>query len=231
MTKQLFIVYDKQYKYLANQLYNLLSQHPEIKSSLYTEKEIKKLVSREKCLYIGAKCSSMIGFSDSYNELGIHIGCVGAKAWIRCFQYEWNVDRLNEFENMLKSFTYKYNLKSKYDWYEKVSRVYINQDFQKGYEPWPGNAIKRIKDKNIMNSGSDRFDDVFDGICHQLLLGGKVGKLFNRVFNIEPTIRWFQYLVGVLKFYEDYLNDFLELSDSNKESNVGDTITESEKKN
>ncbi len=231
MTKQLFIIYDKGYEYHANLLYNLLSQYPDIKSSLYTIKEIKKLVSRAKCLYIGKDCSSKLHFDDCYNETGIHIGYTGAKAWIRCFKYEWNVDRLKDFENLLKSFTDKYNLKSDYEWYEKVGRVYINQDFQKGYEPWPGNAIKRIRDKNIMNSGSDRFDDIHDGIWHQLLLGGEVGRLFNRVFNLEPTIRWYQYLLGVLKFYEDYLNDFLKLSDSNKESNEEDTITESEKKN
>lgn len=231
MTKQLAIVYDKKYEYHANLLYNLLSQHPDIKSSFYTKKEIKKLVSREKCLYIGKDCSSNLRFDDCFNELGVHIGHMGAKAWIRCFKYEWNANKINEFENMLKLFSDKYNLKKEYNCYE-CDKERINQDFQIGLEPWPGNAIKRMRDKDIMNNGTtSRVRDICFSVYNQLLLGGYYIKLNNMILGDEPTIRWYQYLLGVLKFYEDYLNDFLELSDSNKESNEEDTITENEKKN
>lgn len=226
MTKQLFIVYDEQYEFHANLLFRLLSQHKDIKASIYAEKEIKKLVSREKCLYIGQK----FAFSDSYNVLGIHIGYIGAKAWIGCCSYEWNVDRLEEFENMLKSLTDKYKLKDIYDWYEKVNRAQINQQFQTGLEPWPGNAIERIRDKNLKNRGSDRVMDIFHAINNGLQFGHGY-KLISNLIGYRPAIRWYQYFIGVLKFYEDYLDAFLELSNSSKESNDEETITESEKKN
>ncbi len=230
MTKQLFIIHDKELEDQATLLYNLLSQHTGIKASIYTEKEIKKLVSREKCLYIGKDCSKKLRFDDCYNELGIHVGCMGAKAWVRCFKYEWNVDRLDEFENMLKFYTSKYNLKKEYEHYGDIKTV-INRQFQLGMESWPGNAIERIWDKNIMNKGSDRVWDIIVGADNQLYFGGYFLKLINYLCGDEPIIRWYQYFIGVLKFYEDYLNDFLELSDSNDESNGEETITESEKKN
>ena len=230
MTKQLFIIYDKHLEYQATLLNDLLSQHTDIKASIYTKKEIKKLVSREKCLYIGKDCSEKLSFDDSYNELGIHIGCKGAKAWIRCSKYEWNVDRLIEFENMLKSYTDKHDLKKVYERYV-IGKWAINRQFQLGLEPWPGNAIDRIKDKNIMNSGWHRVMDRIVGVDNQLWFGGYYSKLINKLCGDEPAIRWHQYLIGVLKFYEDYLHDFLELSDSNDESNGDETITESEKKN
>lgn len=227
MTKQLFIVYDDKHEDCATLLYSLLGQHPNIKSSLYTKKEINKLVSREKCLYIGENCSSKLSFDDCYNELGIHIGYMGSKAWIRCFKYYgWNVDRFKEFERKLKLYTDKYNLKNVYERYEYVDKVLINTDFQHGIEPWPGNAITRLWDKNIKNSGSSRIWDISGAILNQLALGGLINRL-----TMVPTIRTYQYYIGVLKFYDEYLDDFLELSDSNKESNDEDTITESEKKN
>ena len=65
MTKQLFIVYDKDWSQSANLLYNLLSSNPDIRASLYTKKEINKLVSREKCLFIGKDCSSSLNFDDT----------------------------------------------------------------------------------------------------------------------------------------------------------------------
>jgi hypothetical protein len=233
MTKQLFIIHDKELEDQASLLYDLLSQHTDIKASIYTKKEIKKLVSREKCLYIGRDCSSKLIFDDCYNELGIHIGCKGAKAWIRCYKYEWNVDRLHEFENMLKSYTDKFNLKKEYDVYN-YNKALINQQFQIGWEPWPGNAINRLRDKNIKNSGGDRVADMFYGVFYNLATFGLFYKITGNIFSYfgrEPVLRWYQYFIGVLKFYEDYLNDFLELSDSNSESNDEETITESEKKN
>lgn len=226
MTKQLFIIHDKELEDQATLLYNLLSQHTGIKASIYTKKEIKKLVSREKCLYIGKDCSKKLLFDDSYNELGIHIGCTGAKAWIKCFKYDWNVDRLKEFENMLKSFTDKYNLKKEYECY-CYNKANINRAFQLGVEPWPGNAIKRFRDKDITNSGVNRVGDIF--LYNPVSLGAIA--FLNKLIGDEPIIRWYQYFIGVLKFYEDYLNDFLELSDSNDVSNDEEIITESEKKN
>lgn len=231
MTKQLFIVYDDKREDCATLLYNLLGQHQDIKSSLYTNKEIKKLVSREKCLYIRNDCSEKLSFDDCYNELGIHIGYMGAKAWIRCFKYEWNIDRLNEFEKMLKSYTDKYNLKIIYEGYEKSGRIGINWDFQMGHEPWPGNVFKRYSDKNIMNSGSAYFLDLFYSRFNPLDLFGLYDDLVSLIAGEEPIIRKYQYYIGVLKFYDDCLNDFLELSNSSKESNDEETITESEKKN
>ena len=104
----------------------------------------------------------------------------------------------------------------------------INQEFQGGREPWPGNVIDRIRDKNIMNSGADRFDDISSGVGYFFSWWTD---LILKLRGYESRIRWFQYFIGVLKFYEDYLNDFLELSDSNNESNDEEIITESEKKN
>jgi len=228
MKKQLFIIYDRLLEDQATLLYNLLSQHTDIKASIYTKKEIKKLVSREKCLYIGADCSGQLTFDNSYNEFGINIGCKGTKAWIRCFTYEWNVDRLNEFEKILKSYTDKHQLKLEYDYYKRKKAI-INQEFLAGYEPWPGNVIDRIRDKNIMNSGADRVDDIISGIGYSWMFWVVVPT--RKLIGSTPMIRYFQYLIGVLKFYEDYLNDFLELSDSNDESNGDETIIESEKKN
>ena len=232
MTKQLIIIYDKERKECANLLYNLLSQHSNIKSSLYTikDKEIKKLVSREKCLYIGEDCSSSLNFDDNYKELGIHVGYMGAKAWIRCFKFEWDANRLEQFENMLKCYTDKYKLKKEYENYINV-KSFINRQFQLGLEPWPGKAKERFKDNNIKNKGLGRLMDYACRITNQLYLGGYYYKYLLFISGEESTIRQYQYIIGVFKFYEDFLNDFLELSGSDKESEQWDTINESEKKN
>ena len=230
MTKQLFIIYDKKRKECANLLYNLLSQHRNIKSSLYTEKELNKLVSREKCLYIGEDCSSSLNFDDNYNELGIHVGYMGAKAWVRCFKFEWDANRLNQFEKLLKDYTEKYKTKKEYEHYIN-DKVRINQEFLLGFEPWPGNAGERLMDNNIKNKGLSRVGDYLLGIENQILLGGHYLKFFNKVNSEYSTIRKYQYIIGVFKFYEDFLYVFLERSGSDKESEQGDTINESEKKN
>jgi len=232
MTKQLFIVYDKDWSQSAHLLYNLLSSHPNIKASLYTNKEIKnnKFVSREKCLFIGIDCSSSLNFDDNYNELGIHVGYMGAKAWIRCSEYEWNINRFNEFENLLKTFTDKYKTKKEYENYKNKDKVYILREFLFGLEPWPGNSIERIKDKNIANSGIQRALDYYAGVGN-LFGGGYYLKLICKICGDQHWIRKYQYLIGVFQFYEKYLNVFLDLSNSNKESAPESAINDIEKKN
>ena len=233
MTKQLFIVYDKDWSQSAHLLYNLLSSHPNIKASLYTNKEIKnnKFVSREKCLFIGKDCSSSLNFDDNYNELGIHVGYMGAKAWIRCSEYEWNINRFNEFENLLKTFTDKYKTKKEYENYKNKDKVYILREFQFGLEPWPGNSIERFKDKNIANSGINRALDYIAGVGNLAYGGGYYLKLICKISGERRWIRKYQYLIGVFQFYEKYLNVFLDLSNSNKESAPESAINDIEKKN
>ena len=105
MTKNLFIIYDKAQKKCAETLLILLSNNQEIKASIYTQKEAPKLVSREKVLYIGEKCSSELNsFKDTYNETGIHIGTMGTKAWIRCEKFDWDNDSVNRFVSNLISY-------------------------------------------------------------------------------------------------------------------------------
>ena len=230
MTKQLFIVYDKDWSQSATLLYNLLSSNPDIRASLYTKKEINKLVSREKCLFIGKDCSSSLNFDDNYNKIGIHVGYMGAKAWIRCSEYEWNNNSFNEFEYMLKTYTDKYKTKKEYEKYKNKDKVYIRRQFQCGDEPWPGNPMERIKDKNIANSGISRASDYFVAVANQVYAGGLMSKMLSKVLGQESIIREYQYLIGIYKFYEDYLNEFLGISESGDNSNNEEAILESEKK-
>ena len=232
MTKQLFIIYDTDWSQSAQLLYHLLGSHPNIKASLYTNKEIKsnKFVSREKCLFIGKDCSSSLNFDDNYNELGIHVGYMGAKAWIRCSECNWNNNRFKEFEYLLKTYTYKYKTKKEYENYIKKDRLYILRQFQCGDEPWPGNPIERIKDKNIANKGIHRASDYFVAAANQVYVGGLMSKLLSKVLGEESLIRGYQYLIGIYKFYEDYLNDFLGISKFGETPNNEETIPESEKK-
>lgn len=89
-----------------------------------------------------------------------------------------------------------------------------------------------MRDKDIMNRGTaSRAQDICLAIYNQLLFGGYFIKLTDKILGDEPIIRWYQYLLGVLKFYDDYLFDFLEISESNKESYDEESLTESEKKN
>ena len=233
MTKQLFIIYDKKWKDCATLLYNLLSQHSNIKSSLYTKKEMEKQkpVSREKCLYIGKDCSSLLSFNDNYNELGIQVGYVGAKAWIRCSVYDWDIKNLRKFENKLKYYTEKYKTSKEYETYTKKDKSFINRQFQVGYEPWPGNAFERLKDTNIKNKGFERMLDWYGAVGDKVCGGGYYFKYGLKILGEEPIIRKYQYLIGIFIFYADYLNDFLGLSNFQDESERESNINESEKKN
>lgn len=231
MTKQLFIVYDKDWSQSATLLYNLLSSNPDIKASLYTKKEVSKLVSREKCLYIGQDCSSMLNFNDQYNEFGVQVGYMGAKAWIKCSVFDWNIDKLKEFENQLKYYTEKYKTNKVYEEYIKKGKNSIKLDFQLGWEPWPGNAVERLRDENIISKGFfKRAGEIYTGVFNQVYFGGYYLKFLRKIFGDQPRIRMYQYLIGVFQFYEKYLNVFLDLSNSNKESNPESTINDIEKK-
>lgn len=231
MTKQLIIVYDKEWHKSADLLNTLLSSNPDIRASLYTKKEINKLVSREKCLYIGQDCSSMLNFDDQYNELGIQVGYMGAKAWIRCSVYDWNINKLKEFEDQLKYYTEKYNANKIYEEYIKKGKNAIKLDFQLGWEPWPGNAIERLRDENIISKGFfKRAGEIYTGVFNQVYFGGYYLKYMRKIIGDQPRIRRYQYLIGVFKFYDEYLKGFLDLSNSNKESERESTINESEKK-
>lgn len=229
MTKQLFIIYDKEYKACAELLYNLLSQHTNIKASMYTQKEIGKLVSREKCLYIGTGCSSNLQFEDLYEELGIHVGYMGAKAWVKCSSYEWNPSKFKKFEKILEDFTKRYKTKEIFDIYKKYNKRAIFRSFQIGEEPWPGNPWNRITDKHIANKGIQRVLDIY---CATGYLWGfiPVFKTLLRLTGEEPAIRFYQYYIGAFTFYEKYLNDFLEISESDDTDINQEESLENEKK-
>lgn len=202
MTKQLFIIYDKDYKVCAELLYNLLSQHSNIKASMYTQKEIKgTLVSREKCLYIGTGCSSNLKFEDLYDELGIHVGYMGAKAWIRCFSRKWNKSELEKFRTIFESYSKQYKTIVSQD-------IDLLADFVFGIEPWSGNRWKLLK--KYVGFGED--NPVKAGLlAFMIIYLWPIVQIF-KLFGDQPDIRTYQYYVGVFTFYEKYLKDFLEIS-------------------
>lgn len=225
MTKQLCIIYDKDYKKSAEFLKNLLSQHSNIKASIYTQKEAEKFVSREKCIFIGKDCSSNLPFDDIYYELGIHVGFLGAKAWVKCSRHNWTSLDFTKFESALEEFSNKYKAKELFENYKK-DKIWIFREFQEGLEPWPGNKLKRITDKRIANTGKRRFGDYFD------FLGYWTPAKLDRIVNDwlgGPAIRLYQYFLGVFTFYDKCLNDFLEISEST-DSVQEESIENDEKK-
>lgn len=230
MTKQLFIIYDKEYKACAELLYNLLSQHTNIKASMYTQKEIGKLVSREKCLYIGTGCSSNLKFEDLYEELGVHVGYLGAKAWIRCFKYKWNISEFEKLEKILESYSKQYKAKDINEKFKsKFIRNDILEDFVLGLEPWPGNLLKRANDKYLCYR--ERLHNPITSVPFAYLsVGAWAGVQISKLFGVQPAIRDYQYYVGVFTFYEKYLNVFLEISELDDTDIKQEESLENEKK-
>ena len=226
MTKQLCIIYDKEYKKSAEFLKNLLSQHSNIKASIYTQKKAEKFVSREKCIFIGKDCSSNLPFDDMYYEHGIHVGFLGAKAWVKCSRHNWTSLDFTKFESALEEFSNKYKAKELFENYKK-DKIYIFRQFHSGEEPWPGNKLKRITDKRIANTGKRRFGDYLV-FLETLKIHAKLDRILFDLLG-GPTIRLYQYFLGVFTFYDKYLNDFLEISEST-DSVQEESIENDEKK-
>ena len=229
MTKQLFIIYDKDYKVCAELLYNLLGKHTNIKASMYTQKEIGKLVSREKRLFIGTECSANLQFEDLYDELGIHVGYMGAKAWIRCLKHKWNESEFKKLEKILESYSKLYKAKDINEKFKSDRDTFFYEDFIMGREPWPGNFWNRINDKRL--GYADLLHNPLTVVPFAYLgsvtwVGTQIGKLFGE----QPLIRRYQYYVGIFTFYEKYLNDFLEISELDDMDKDQEESLENEKK-
>lgn len=224
MAKQLFIVYDKTFKGVATMLFNIISTRPDIKASIYTEKELNKLVSREKCLYIGRQCSSDLQFNDSYSGYGVNIGTMGTKAWVRCEPYKFYAASFKMFEQELQSYCEKYKMESLYSKDYQKDRKYILRQFIGGMEPWDGDIIDRVFNNNLANSGLSRIGDFI------ALSGAGTMKLTNWVLGTdENMIRKYQYILAVLIFFDKYFDEFIGPSESQMD-NSSKSDTDEKKK-
>lgn len=230
MTKQLFIVYDKDWAECATTLYNLLSSQTDIKASIFTVKEMKQLVSREKCLYIGKDCTKSLQFDDTFDRHGIHIGMMGAKAWIRCVRYEWDASLLASFEDDLMNYAGLYGMEKTIKERYENDKVYIRRQFVHCIEPYKGNPLKLAFDENLQNKGWNRVGDYVAML--------KIGPIsFNKLVKMESLlsggslIRKYQYLLGVMIFHEKFLKDFLGLDNAEEEKERDASASDNEKKN
>lgn len=230
MAKQLFIVYDKHRYDNAIMLLNLISTKPEIKASIYTVKEIKqnKLVSREKCLYIGRDCSSDIQFNDMYEKWGIHIGTIGTKAWIRCEPFEFDNDELHLFEENLMYYCNKFKMESVYSKEYLSDRPLVLRQFLLGEEPWKDNIIKRVQDKGLKNKGAWRFGDLFLLVDTPSIYFENYLNKNRNTFNDKTAIRKYQYTLAVLIFFGRFFNQFMKIDD--EQPNASSQTETNEKK-
>lgn len=217
MTNNTFIIYDKAYENCANILLHLFSNYQDIKASIYTQKEAPKFVSREKVLYIGEECTSDLNsFKGFYDETGIHIGIMGTKAWIRCEEYNWGKDSFFGFESKLSSYCSSCQMDPKYTEYKTKSRGVILLDFLIESEPWEGNFFERIFDKDLI-----RVETV------KSIIPETVKSFCKPICEVPPEIRKWQYLLGTLMFYKDYLDKYIGI-DQKHETNQ--ELTPDEKK-
>lgn len=213
MAKELFICYDKLCEKPANVLMGLLSHNQEIKASIYRPNKFPTIVSRQHTLYIGQNCTKNLVFDDSFNEYGIRVGTDGTYAWVVCSVFVWNGTKFHNFIAELQRLCNKYNLTKEYKRFEQSLDVFKTQ-FIHGYEPWEGNFIERSKDPALdRESTLKKSQDIFLSGGTLVGLPNLIGKIGRIIEDQDDGIRVYQYLYAILKFYDQYLGDFMNLTE------------------
>ncbi len=179
---------------LSQNFVTLISSKKDVRVSIFTKKEYdsNKVTSQQYCLFIGENCSSSLNFDDIYSDMGMHIGYIGKKAWIRCGSYDWTKTKFLTFETLLETYCKKYNMTQRYkDDYLNNDRIRILRQFKTGKESW-------VDKEYLEYESEDKLIDRLSGVGASLLIYG------------DPMIRKYQYLLATLMFYDKYINKFLK---------------------
>lgn len=222
-TEKSFVTcYDKGCEEYAETLMTLVSKDKALKNIKREREEFKKdrgIVSGEYVLTIGKNGSeyNSRNFKDIYNHYGIHFGYYGAKAWIYCDDYDWDVKSLFEFNKEFFFFLNELGMKTE-DFDGKARKVYeklVESQKQtakskQGYHDSAGmnapvmrdeiNAAMKSVLKELLNDFS--YWDLFGPIPY-----------FIRIWKKKKRRRRNQYRFAIALFCHRYLHDFLEIKE------------------
>lgn len=222
-TEKSFVTcYDKGCEEYAETLMTLVSKDKALKNIKREREEFKKdrgIVSGEYVLTIGKNGSeyNSRNFKDIYNNYGIHFGYYGAKAWIYCDDYDWDVKSLFEFNKEFFFFLDELGMKTE-DFDGKARKVYeklVESQKQtakgkQGYHDSAGmnapvmrdeiNAAMKSVLKELLNNFS--YWDLFGSIPY-----------FIRIWKKKRRRLKNQYRFAIVLFYHRYLHDFLEIKE------------------
>lgn len=216
--------YDKGCEEYAETLMTLVSKDKALMNIKREQGEFKNdrgVVSGEYVLTIGKKGSeyNSRNFKDIYNNFGIHFGYYGAKAWIYCDDYDWDVKSQFEFNKEFFSFLDELGMKTD-DFDEKARKLYkkiveSQKQTTKGKQGYHDSAGMNAP---VMR---DEIDGAMKSILNELLVDFYYWDImapfalpyFIRRWKKKARRRKNQYRFAIVLFYHRYLHDFLEIKE------------------
>ncbi len=216
-TEKSFVTcYDKGCEEYAETLMTLVSKDKALKNIKREREEFKKdrgIVSGEYVLTIGKNGSeyNSRNFKDIYNNYGIHFGYYGAKAWIYCDDYDWDVISLFEFNKEFFSFLDELGMKTE-DFDGKARKVYeklveSQKQTVKGKQGYHDSAGMNAP---VMR---DEINAAMESVIKELLNDYWDLFYFIRIWKRKRRRRKNQYRFAIVLFYHRYLHDFLEIKE------------------
>jgi hypothetical protein len=222
--KSFVTCYDKGCEEYAETLMTLVSKDKALMNIIRKQEEFNKdrgIVSGEYVLTIGKKGSeyNSRNFKDIYNNYGIHFGYYGAKAWIYCDDYDWDINSQFEFNKEFFSFLDELGMKTE-DFDEKARKLY-----EKLVESQKQTIKGKQRDHDSAGMNApvmrDDIDAAMKSVLNELLIDFSYWDLFSP-FAIRYFIRKWkkkakrrnnQYRFAIVLFYHRYLHDFLGIKE------------------
>jgi len=218
-TEKSFVTcYDKGCEEYAETLMTLVSKDKALNNIKREREEFKKdrgIVSGEYVLTIGKNGSeyNSRNFKDIYNNYGIHFGYYGAKAWIYCDDYDWDVKSQFEFNKEFFSFLDELGMKTE-DFDEKARKLYekiveSQKQTTKGKQEYHDSAAMNAP---VMR---DEIDATMKSILNELLIDSYYSRFLSFIMRRRKKARKRrnQYRFAIVLFYHRYLHDFLEIKE------------------